>query len=38
MTNGTPHIQPNGTKIAKTVLMPGIHYVQNILLITFRKC
>lgn len=23
MTNGTPHIQPNGTKIAKTVLMPG---------------
>ena len=20
MTNGTPHIQPNGTKIAKTVL------------------
>ena len=22
MTNGTPHIQPNGTKIAKTVLMP----------------
>ena len=33
MTNGTPHIQPNGTKIAKTVLMPGI--VQNILLITF---
>ena len=37
MTNGTPHIQPNGTKIAKTVLMPG-DYVQNILLITFRKC
>ena len=37
MTNGTPHIQPNGTKIAKTVLMPD-HYVQNILLITFRKC
>ncbi|RQX26431.1 purine-nucleoside phosphorylase [Staphylococcus warneri] len=23
MTNGTPHIQPNGVKIAKTVLMPG---------------
>ncbi|MCS4487001.1 purine-nucleoside phosphorylase [Staphylococcus americanisciuri] len=23
MTQGTPHIQPNGTKIAKTVLMPG---------------
>lgn len=23
MTNGTPHIQLNGTKIAKTVLMPG---------------
>ena len=23
MTNGTPHIQPNGAKIAKTVLMPG---------------
>ncbi|MFV5901430.1 purine-nucleoside phosphorylase [Staphylococcus gallinarum] len=23
MTKGTPHIQPNGTKIAKTVLMPG---------------
>ena len=23
MTNGTPHIQPHGTKIAKTVLMPG---------------
>ena len=23
MTNGTPHIQPNGTKITKTVLMPG---------------
>lgn len=23
MTNGTPHIQPNGTKIVKTVLMPG---------------
>ena len=23
MTNGTPHIQPKGTKIAKTVLMPG---------------
>ena len=23
MTNGTPHIQPNGTNIAKTVLMPG---------------
>lgn len=23
MTNGTPHIQPNGTRIAKTVLMPG---------------
>ena len=23
MTNGTPHIQPDGTKIAKTVLMPG---------------
>ena len=23
MTNGTPHVQPNGTKIAKTVLMPG---------------
>ena len=23
MTNGTPHIQPNGTKIAKAVLMPG---------------
>lgn len=23
MTNGTPHIQPNGTKIAKTVLMHG---------------
>ena len=23
MTTGTPHIQPNGTKIAKTVLMPG---------------
>ncbi|WP_114602925.1 purine-nucleoside phosphorylase [Staphylococcus sp. EZ-P03] len=23
MTQGTPHIQPNGAKIAKTVLMPG---------------
>ncbi|HDF3187730.1 TPA: purine-nucleoside phosphorylase [Staphylococcus aureus] len=23
MTKGTPHIQPNGVKIAKTVLMPG---------------
>lgn len=23
MTTGTPHIQPNGAKIAKTVLMPG---------------
>ena len=23
MTKGTPHIQPNGKKIAKTVLMPG---------------
>lgn len=23
MTNGTPHIQPKGTKIAKTVLMHG---------------
>ncbi|MEB7754808.1 purine-nucleoside phosphorylase [Staphylococcus pseudoxylosus] len=23
MTKATPHIQPNGTKIAKTVLMPG---------------
>ena len=23
MTNGTPHIQPNGTKNGKTVLMPG---------------
>lgn len=23
MTQGTPHIQPNGKKIAKTVLMPG---------------
>ena len=23
MTQGTPHIQPNGVKIAKTVLMPG---------------
>ncbi|MUN94736.1 purine-nucleoside phosphorylase [Staphylococcus sp. 170179] len=23
MTNGTPHIQPKGAKIAKTVLMPG---------------
>lgn len=23
MTNGTPHIQPNGVKIAKTVLIPG---------------
>ncbi|REI20741.1 purine-nucleoside phosphorylase [Staphylococcus felis] len=23
MTQDTPHIQPNGTKIAKTVLMPG---------------
>ena len=23
MTKSTPHIQPNGAKIAKTVLMPG---------------
>ena len=23
MTKSTPHIQPNGVKIAKTVLMPG---------------
>ncbi|OIV47986.1 purine nucleoside phosphorylase DeoD-type, partial [Staphylococcus aureus] len=23
MTKGTPHIQTNGVKIAKTVLMPG---------------
>ena len=39
MTNGTPHIQPNGTKIAKTVLMPGDplrakyiadHFLENV--------
>ncbi len=35
MTKGTPHIQPNGVKIAKTVLMPGYSYAQNILLIIF---
>ena len=35
MTQGTPHIQPNGIKIAKTVLMPGIHYVLNLSLKTF---
>ncbi|TBW67791.1 purine-nucleoside phosphorylase, partial [Staphylococcus capitis] len=23
MTESTPHINPNGVKIAKTVLMPG---------------
>lgn len=39
MTNGTPHIQPNGTKIAKTVLMPGdplrAKYIADNF---FRKC
>ena len=39
MTNGTPHIQPNGAKIAKTVLMPGDplrakyiadHFLENV--------
>ena len=38
MTNGTPHIQPNGVKIAKTVLMPGDPCVLNILQIIFREC
>ena len=37
MTNGTPHIQPNGTKIAKTVLMPGDPLRAKYIVITFRK-
>ena len=37
MTKGTPHIQPNGVKIAKTVLMLAIlraKYIAD----NFRKC
>ena len=38
MTNGTPHIQPNGVKIAKTVLMPGDPLRAKYIADHFRKC
>ncbi len=38
MTKGTPHIQPNGVKILKTVLMPGDPLRAKYIADNFLKC